>query len=79
MPPLNIGEVAERAGVTTPTVRYYESIGLLKKPARSDAGYRRYSEATVAELQFIKKARALFLKLAPGHRQSALAMLTMRD
>lgn len=63
MPPMNIGEVAERAGLTAPTVRYYESIGLLKKPARSGCGYRRYSDATVAELEFIKKARALGFSL----------------
>jgi DNA-binding transcriptional MerR regulator len=60
---LLIGQVAERAGVATPTVRYYESIGLLKSPARSAAGYRRYSEGTVEELAFIKKAQALGFSL----------------
>ena len=63
MAALNIGEIAELAGVTAPTVRYYESIGLLKTPARSDAGYRRYSEATVRDLGFIRKARALGFSL----------------
>lgn len=60
---LNIGQVAQRAGLSTPTVRYYESIGLLTKPARSHAGYRRYSESTIGELDFIKKARALGFSL----------------
>jgi MerR family transcriptional regulator, copper efflux regulator len=60
---LLIGEVAERTGLTAPTIRYYESIGLMKAPARSEAGYRRYSEATVEELTFIKKAQALGFSL----------------
>lgn len=60
---LLIGDVAERAGVAAPTIRYYERIGLLKPPARSSAGYRRYSGATVDELHFIRKAQALGFSL----------------
>jgi DNA-binding transcriptional MerR regulator len=60
---LLIGDVAERAGVPTPTIRYYESIGVLKPPARSSAGYRRYSEQTIEERRFIKKAQALGFSL----------------
>lgn len=60
---LLIGEVAERTGLTAPTIRYYESIGLVKPPARSEAGYRRYSDTTVEELGFIKKAQTLGFSL----------------
>ena len=63
MASLLIGEVAERTGLTAPTIRYYESIGLVKPPARSEAGYRRYSDATVEELGFIKKAQVLGFSL----------------
>jgi len=60
---LLIGDVAEHAGVTPATIRYYESIGLLGRPSRSAAGYRRYTEATIEELQFIRKAQMLGFSL----------------
>jgi len=60
---LLIGEVAERTGLTPATIRYYESIGLMKPPVRSNAGYRRYTESTVEELAFIKKAQGLGFSL----------------
>jgi DNA-binding transcriptional MerR regulator len=60
---LLIGHVAERAGVPTATIRYYESIGLLRRAPRSSSGYRRYSEDTVGEIAFIKKAQALGFSL----------------
>lgn len=60
---LLIGEVTQRTGVAPPTIRYYESLGLLDPPARSAAGYRRYAQATVDELLFIRKAQALGFSL----------------
>lgn len=60
---LLIGDVAERAGLTPPTIRYYESIGLIAAPPRSPTGYRRYAETTVEELRFIKKAQRLGFSL----------------
>jgi len=60
---LLIGDVAERTGLSPPTIRYYESIGLVAAPARSSTGYRRYTDTTVEELRFIKKAQSLGFSL----------------
>ncbi len=60
---LLIGDVVERTGLTAPTIRYYESIGLLAAAPRSATGYRRYSDTTVEELRFIKKAQSLGFSL----------------
>ena len=60
---MQISDVAKQAGVSTPTIRYYEEIGLLPKPSRSSAGYRRYTDSTVEELQFIRKAQAIGFSL----------------
>ena len=60
---MQISEAARRAGIAPPTIRYYEAIGLLPKPSRSDAGHRRYTDSTVEELQFIRKAQAIGFSL----------------
>ena len=46
---LSIGRVAELASVTPDTIRYYERLGLVPKPARTPAGYRQYSEGIVRD------------------------------
>lgn len=56
---LRIGDVAARAGLSAPAIRYYESVGLLAPAPRSVTGYRHYNETTIEELRFIKKAQAL--------------------
>jgi DNA-binding transcriptional MerR regulator len=63
MAALLIGDVAQRAGLSAATVRYYEEIDLLPAPSRSLKGYRSYSERTVEELCFIRKAQALGFSL----------------
>lgn len=61
---MRIGTVADRAGVGTKTVRYYESIGLLEPPARTESGYREYDDAAIERLRFIRDAQASGLTLA---------------
>lgn len=61
---MRIGELATAAGVTTKTVRYYESIGLLAPPARTASGYRDYGDAAIERLRFIRDAQATGLTLA---------------
>jgi DNA-binding transcriptional MerR regulator len=54
-----IGALATATGVKVPTIRYYESIGLLPEPSRTDGNRRLYGEDTVQRLRFIRHAREL--------------------
>jgi len=56
---LRISEVARRSGFSGPTLRYYEDIGLLPAPGRTQAGYRVYGDRDVARLEFIARAKRL--------------------
>jgi DNA-binding transcriptional MerR regulator len=56
---LAIGELSARTSVKVPTIRYYEQIGLLAAPPRSEGGQRRYGNAEVDRLNFIRHAREL--------------------
>lgn len=58
-PYLQIGEVAERTGVTQRTLRFYEEKGLLKPPSRMDGGFRLYSEADVKRVTHIRRLQDL--------------------
>ena len=56
---MNIGAMADKAGLPAKRIRYYENIGLIRRPDRLPNGYRAYSSIDIGELSFIKRAREL--------------------
>lgn len=56
---LQIGEVADRAGLSLRTVRYYEEMGLIVPEKRTDGGFRLYTDDHVARLELIKEMKPL--------------------
>lgn len=60
---LKIGELAQRQGVSTATLRYYERLGLLGRPDRTTSGYRTYDGDHEERVRFIVRAKALDLSL----------------
>ena len=56
---LSIGELSRRVDVKVPTIRYYEQIGLLPVPPRTEGRQRRYGAQDVSRLSFIRHAREL--------------------
>lgn len=60
---IQIGKVAKETGLSIDTIRFYEKVGLLKRPPRTEGGYRLFGPDTIHELQFIAKAQALGFSL----------------
>jgi DNA-binding transcriptional MerR regulator len=68
---MKIGEVASRAGVTVDTVRFYERVGVLPAPARTESGYRDYEPDIVERIQLTRELQTIGFTL--GDAVDALA------
>lgn len=65
---MKIKEIAERSGVPVDSIRHYEKSGLLPPPARANNNYRRYGDADLQRLHFIRNCRALDMGLPDVRR-----------
>lgn len=72
MDEVKIGELADRTGISTQTIRYYENIGVLPEALRAPNGYRSYDQSAVSRLGFIRDAQTSGLSL--GEIQMVLDM-----
>src|SRR5919201_2302566 len=64
---LSIGELAERSGVATTALRYYDQLGLVRPAAREPGGRRHYAASAVAEVGVIRFFREVGFTLAEIH------------
>ena len=69
---IQIGKVAEQTGLSIDTIRFYQKIGLVKQPARSDGGFRLFSDTEIQDLVFIQKAQELGFSLTEIKQLSVL-------
>lgn len=60
---VQIGELAQRSGLSVKTLRYYEDIGVLAAPPRTTGGYRDYDHTVLGRLEFVRAAQAVRLTL----------------
>ena len=82
----SIGVLAKRSAVKIETIRYYEKIGVMPKPARSAGGYRLYAPEHLKRLTFVRRGRELgfsldelrgLLHLVDGHNYTCAEVRTL--
>ena len=61
---MRIGEIATQAGVSVDTVRFYERVGVLPQPARTESGYRDYEPGTVERIKLTRELQAIGFALS---------------
>jgi DNA-binding transcriptional MerR regulator len=74
MTDMPIGEISRRSQVKVPTIRYYEQIGLLPAPPRSEGNRRLYGARDLRRLSFIRHARDLGFEI-----DAIRTLLTLQD
>jgi DNA-binding transcriptional MerR regulator len=74
-----IGDLAKATGTNTPTIRYYEEIGLLPPASRANSGQRNYDEFDVSRLTFIKQCRDFGFSIKQVRVLLDLAISSERD
>lgn len=85
-PALAIGALSRRSGVHIETIRYYERIGILPKPPRTQGGHRVYGQDHLKRLSFVRRSRELgftldevrgLLELVDGGRYTCAEVKTI--
>ncbi|MBA3966048.1 MAG: helix-turn-helix domain-containing protein [Nitrospirales bacterium] len=85
---VTIGELSKQTCCNIETIRYYERIGLLSKPPRTEGGHRLYDHEQIKRLVFIRRSRELgfsleeirtLLKLVDGQRYTCEEVKTVTD
>ena len=67
MSPATIGQAARQTGLSIDAIRFYERQGLLRRPPRTDGGFRLFGAAEIRALQFIHRAQQLGFSLREIH------------
>lgn len=70
---LTISQVAKQVGVNIETVRYYERLGLISKPPRTESGCRLFPHEVIGRIKFIKRAQELGFTLSEINKLLGLA------
>jgi DNA-binding transcriptional MerR regulator len=76
---VKIGELARKAGVSVPTLRYYERRRLIRKPRRTSSGYRIYSDSDLETVRTIKEMQRFRFTLKEIRRVLQLYLLPMDE